>query len=697
MLNILGLSKEKGKDDKEQERIKDSLKGDDLVEVNKSDEVKKLEDFLSDDNMIRSVYPFSWEELPDHIESGSNYIRVIAITAYPKTKYGNWLSELKRKKGNITIINHFESNDSELMMNYYNTAIKNKETELLKTYDPLKQKRLQKEIDTANRQLDKYNDNEANYIYQSMYVYLTANSLEELDTLTDSVTNTLRKQQLRTINPIKAQYHAFWSALPLSENLLREYTYQQSNTDVASSTFPFDDSEILNLSPRSDIEGINKDTDSLIAVDYTDKRNILNQNMVVIGTSGVGKTTYMTQKLMKDIAKGTKVFIIDPENEYTDIVNKYGGEVVHLSSNARTKINPLEIFTEAVFDDDSEDDNSTNIRSTVDMETLVRNKVQRVKSFFEILKPDLTSVEKSILDRVLRDVYRNSGVLKYSTIHEITHEQWPILADVYEQIGNMERSEEDKKRYERIEDFYFILDSYVNGSNTLFNGHTNINIDTDLISFDLQALQNEPESQAGAYLNTFSYLWDEITKNKSEHIKLYVDEFHFLTQNPNASRFFYQAYKRFRKYNAGAIAGTQQIQDVLDGTMESGRNIGEAIIGNSFTKVFFGLDKNGLDDIQDKLEMNFSEKEMRELSQKKQGQALLINGSKRALMKVELTQEELRNLDINQYAMKYHNYTRKQVDNKSDKELSQELQSPNYHERIEMTPIEEEEALSFQY
>jgi len=697
MLNILGLSKEKGKDDKEQERIKDSLKGDDLVEVNKSDEVKKLEDFLSDDNMIRSVYPFSWEELPDHIESGSNYIRIIAITAYPKTKHGNWLSELKRKKGNITIVNHFESNDSEQMMNYYNTAIKNKETELLKTYDPLKQKRLQKEIDTANRQLDKYNDNEANYIYQSMYVYLTANSLEELDTLTDSVTNTLRKQQLRTINPIKAQYHAFWSALPLSENLLREYTYQQSNTDVASSTFPFDDSEILNLSPRSDIEGINKDTDSLIAVDYTDKRNILNQNMVVIGTSGVGKTTYMTQKLMKDIAKGTKVFIIDPENEYTDIVNKYGGEVVHLSSNARTKINPLEIFTEAVFDDDSEDDNSTNIRSTVDMETLVRNKVQRVKSFFEILKPDLTSVEKSILDRVLRDVYRNSGVLKYSTIHEITHEQWPILADVYEQIGNMERSEEDKKRYERIEDFYFILDSYVNGSNTLFNGHTNINIDTDLISFDLQALQNEPESQAGAYLNTFSYLWDEITKNKSEHIKLYVDEFHFLTQNPNASRFFYQAYKRFRKYNAGAIAGTQQIQDVLDGTMESGRNIGEAIIGNSFTKVFFGLDKNGLDDIQDKLEMNFSEKEMRELSQKKQGQALLINGSKRALMKVELTQEELRNLDINQYAMKYHNYTRKQVDNKSEKELSQELQHPDYHERIKMTPIEEEEALSFQY
>ncbi|TKV25031.1 conjugal transfer protein, partial [Citrobacter sp. TBCS-11] len=83
------------------------------------------------------------------------------------------------------------------------------------------------------------------------------------------------------------------SSLPLQENLLEEYTYKQSNTETASSMFPFDDSEILELSPRSDVEGINKDTDSLIAIDYLNKRTTLNQNMVVIGTSGVGKTTYM--------------------------------------------------------------------------------------------------------------------------------------------------------------------------------------------------------------------------------------------------------------------------------------------------------------------------------------------------------------------------------------------------------------------
>lgn len=665
-MDILSFGKRK---EKAQEEKQNSLNED--FEIEESEVVENLDDVL-DDSVMESVYPFSWEEFPDHIESGSNFIRVLTIVDYPKIKSGNWLAELKRKKGNITIVQHFESSNSYQMVDYYNKAIKNKEAEKIDTYDPLKKKRIEKAIETAEMQMNKYLDSEVTYVYQSMYVYLQADSLEELNALTDSVENTLMKLQLRPVVPTKAMYHAFWSAIPISENLLRNYTYQQSNTEVASSTFPFDDGEMLDLSPKSDIEGVNKDTNSLIAINYQDKRNVLNQNMVVIGTSGVGKTTYMKMKILRYIAKGIKIFIIDPENEYTDIVERFGGDVVHLSSNADTKINPLEVFSDVIFDEDED------LGTEVTMELLVKNKIQRLKGFFQVIKPDITQVEKSILDSVLRDVYRNSGVFQYTHLSEISHDKWPILSDIYQQIEFMKKSDPD--RYNKIEDFYFILDSYVNGSNTLFNGTTNININTDLLSFDLKALQNEPDSQGAAYLNTFSFLWDEITKNKTENIKLFVDEFHFLTQNPDASTFFYQAYKRFRKYNAGAIAGTQQIQDVLEGTMDSGKNVGQAIIGNSYTKVFFGLDSQGLEDIEDKLSVDFSEKERRLLLKKKQGEALIINGSKRAFNIVSLTDEELRLIDPEQWKMKHP---------------SEEI--PNYSERIKMTPIEKDEALSFQY
>lgn len=623
-----------------------------------------LSDVL-DGSSLDMIYPFSWEECADHIESGDNFIRVIAIIDYPKSRYGNWLSELKRKKGNITIVQFLESSNSTKMVEHYNKTIKNKQAEVLKTFDPLKKRQLEKQVEAAEHQLMKFLENESSYIYQYTYIYLQAKSLDELNALSDSVHNTLVKLQLKAMTPIKAMYQTFWSAMPILENLLGDYTYKQSNTEAASSMFPFDDAEILTINPRSDVEGVNKDTGSLIAIDYLDRKNTLNQNMVVIGTSGVGKTTYMVQKILRYFARGVKVFIIDPENEYTNIVEHLGGTVVHLSSNSSTKINPLEVFSEQVMDE-----------GPVDLDMVLKDKIQRLLGFFQVLKQDITQVEKAILDAVLREVYRDAGILKYTSFLEIPSTAYPILSDVYEAIVALKVRDAD--RYARIEDFHYILESYVNGSKTIFNGHTNINLQSDLLSFDLKPLQNEADARGAAYLNTFSYLWDNITENTSENVKLFVDEFHFLTQNPDAASFFYQAYKRFRKYNAGAIAGTQQIQDVLDGKMANGQNVGEAVIGNSYTKVFFGLDNKGVDDITEKLRMTFSEKEKKLLERRKQGEALIIHGTQRAFMRVELTEEELRLKDPARYEELY--------------EVSAAI-TPNYEERIRMTELERQEAL----
>ncbi|WP_235612304.1 VirB4 family type IV secretion system protein [Metalysinibacillus jejuensis] len=619
---------------------------------------------------LDSIYPFVWEEYPDHIQSGDNYIRVLAIVDYPKSRYGNWLSELKRKKGNISIVQFLASSNATKMVEHYNKTIKNKQAELLKTFDPLRKRQIEKQIEAAELQLNKYLENESSYIYQYTYIYLQAASLEELNILSDSMHNTLIKLQLKSMTPIKAMYQTFWSAMPILENLLEEYTYKQSNTEAASSMFPFDDAEILQLNPRSDVEGINKDTGSLIAIDYLDRKNTLNQNMVVIGTSGVGKTTYLVQKILRYFARGVKVYIIDPEDEYSAIVEYLGGTVVHLSSNATTKINPLEIYSEQIIDDGQ----------PVVMEMVIKDKIQRILGFFQVLKSDITQVEKAILDTVLYNVYEKYGVLAHGHFSELKSESYPTLKEVYDEIEQLRTT--DKERFLRIEDFHYILESYVKGSKTIFTGHTNINLTADLVSFDLKALQNEIEVQSAAYLNTFSYLWDNITQNKTENIKLFVDEFHFLTSNPDAASFFFQAYKRFRKYNAGAIAGTQQIQDVLEGTMQGGRNVGEAIVGNSYTKVFFGLDNKGVDDIVQKLRMNFSDKERKLLERRKQGEALIIHGTQRAFMNVQLTEEELRLKDPVRYEEVYG---------------ASATTVPMYSERIVMTEMERQEALNFNF
>lgn len=635
-------------------------KSEEPVSEKKSKDIDFVKALNQDD--LHAIFPFAWEQYPTKVQTGENYVRVLAVADYPKRVYGNWLSELRRKKGVIDIVQYVDSANNQSMIDYYRKTIQNKEAEKLQVHDPYKLKILDSYIKSANQQLDKYLDNQATFVYQHMLIYLRAKSEKELDDLTDKVKNTLIKLQMKPLVPVKATFQAFWSAMPINTNLLSEYTYRESNTDVASSMFPFDNPEILDLKPRSDIEGINQDTGSLIAIDKFDRNKTLNQNEVIIGTSGVGKTTYMIQKILRYAVQGYKIYIIDPENEYSKTVEKLGGAVLHLSSNSSHKINPLQIFSEELISEDEKADS---------MYKLVNEKIQRLKGFLETLKPDINQVEKAIMDDIFQQAYKTSGILQYRHIDEIKAEQWPTLKNVYDELEKLKSS--NAERFERVKDLYYILGSYVNGSNTLFNGITSVDLKSNIVSFDLKPLQSEHEVQAGAYLVTFQFLWDEITKERTQRKKLFVDEFHFLTLHKQSATFFHQAYKRFRKYNAGAIAGTQQIQDVIEGHTDNGMNIGEAIIGNSFTKVFFGLDGKGVDEVIAKLHMKFSDKERKLLNHRRQGQCLMIYGGQRAFMNVELTEEELRLVDPEAYMKKYER---------------EDDEQPDYTKRITFTPTE---------
>ncbi|MBT2723328.1 MULTISPECIES: VirB4 family type IV secretion system protein [unclassified Bacillus (in: firmicutes)] len=617
---------------------------------------------------LNSIYPFVWKENKSFIESGGNFIKVLAVVSYPKEQKGNWLSDLKRLKGNISFVQYLEPANSEGMISYYNDSIKNKEAELLKTRDPATRIRVQSELDSARYQLNQVLTNRSSFMYLYTYIFIQAISLEDLKTLEDNVQRICTKLRMKALNPHYAAPMAFWSALPLGDNQLKDYTYQMCNSETASSFFPFDDSEICYLSPMAQVEGINKTTNSLVAIDYLDTQRTLNQNMVVIGTSGVGKSTFMVQKILRCYAMGIKVYIIDPESEYSHIVKSLGGEVVHLSSNSRTKINPLEIFSTEITDTEDFNTDAEFVRD------LVKQKVQRLKAFFKVLKADLTQVESSILDKTLTHLYNRFSINEEIDFKNLKATDYPILQDFYNDLGELK--ENDIERYEKIQDFYFILESYVHGSNSLFNGHTNVNINNSLFSFNLKSLQNEVDVQAACYFNIFGFLWDEVTKTKDELIYLFIDEFHFLSKNPESMRFFYQAYKRFRKYNAGAIAGTQQIIDVLDTT----DNLGAAMIENSHTKVFFGLDNKGVDDVVKKINLSFSDEEISLLRAKRQGEALITYGSQRAFIRVELTQEELRLWNKKRYFEKYG--------------LDPD-EIPDYEARNEMTPIEKEEVRNF--
>ncbi len=89
-------------------------------------------------------------------------------------------------------------------------------------------------------------------------------------------------------------------ALPLQSNEVPEYTYTIANSISASSIFPFDDNELSVFTKNMIIEGINKDTENIVSIDYTNRKLVVNRNKFVFGLSG-GETTYLTSDYLKNM------------------------------------------------------------------------------------------------------------------------------------------------------------------------------------------------------------------------------------------------------------------------------------------------------------------------------------------------------------------------------------------------------------
>ncbi len=178
----------------------------------------------------------------------------------------------------------------------------------------------------------------------------------------------------------------------------------------------------------------------------------------------------------------------------------------------------------------------------------------------------MTPTEKAYLEDALVRIYAERGIT-FDT--EVTgEEEFPTLADLH---GRLAAGPLTKR-------LAAVLRPYVTGSfSRIFNGQTNVNLDSPLVVLDIHEL--EEEAQGPAMYNLVTYLWDEVKRDRGEPKLIYVDEAWLLAdeQIPSAMRFLFGMAKPIRKYKGGLVTITQNLPDFL-----SVGKYGTAIIDNAY-------------------------------------------------------------------------------------------------------------------
>ena len=360
------------------------------------------------------------------------------------------------------------------------------------------------------------------------------------------------------------------------------------------------------------------------------EHNRNNANLIILGTSGSGKSTAAKILLRTHIRNNCQLVLIDPEGELEEMTNRYGGDFIDLGKGGEFgMVNPLEVIIDA-----DEDEIANGLGYTVLTRTL-----QSVKAFMKYYDPSIEEDVLNMFSEVLQETYRRFGIDFNTDFTKFTSKDYPTFKDVYATIrGRLTSMTEKTQERDVMERLELKVRPIVKELKYYFDGHTTISTSSNFITFNIRELMNADENIRNAlFFNILKYAWG-LTLDKNVNTILQVDEAHVLLSGKNTlgADFLAQIQRRSRKYNTGTIIITQQPSDFSDPSVITQ---GKAIFDNASYYLVMGLKKQAVEDLSKLVDLNDNEKES--IKGYSQGEALFICGSRRMRINVIATEQEL--------------------------------------------------------
>jgi len=314
---------------------------------------------------------------------------------------------------------------------------------------------------------------------------------------------------------------------------LNEITIQRGLTTSSVAIFvPFTTQELFQTGKEALYCGINALSNNLIMVD---RKLLKNPNGLILGTPGSGKSFSAKREIANVfLVTDDDIIICDPEAEYGPLVEHLHGQVIKISPTSTDYINPMDLNLNY-----SDDENPLSLKSDF------------ILSLCELIvggKDGLMPVEKTIIDRCVRLVYRNY-------LNDPRPENMPILGDLYDELRK-----QDEKEAQYIAT---ALEIYVTGSLNVFNHQTNVDVHSRVVAYDIKELGKQLKKIG--MLIVQDQVWNRVTVNREAHksTRYYIDEMHLLLKEEQTASYTIEIWKRFRKWGGMPTGITQNVKDLL--------------------------------------------------------------------------------------------------------------------------------------
>ena len=490
----------------------------------------------------------------DFIEiDDKKFLRVLYVSKLPKSitpRFYNRLTTLE-EINLITTLNISPTNSAK-MIKQVDKSLSAMETERLEKikragksnldYEWVKDKKLETRISNAEQLQYDLQKNNQKIFKNNFLVCISANSFEELEDQTVKVQEVAAEMLVEMKPLLWQQLEGLQNILPLGHNSLQ---FQRTLTSEATAVnVPFNSKDFNH--DKSLFYGVNLVSKNAI---FCDRKQLINGNGCVLATSGAGKS-FNVKTLIEQILiryPSDDVCIIEPQDEYSNLLKVFNGQKIFISTTSNTHINPFDLSLNYGCTDNGKSEP-------------VNSKVEYIIAFLESIvgANALTGGQKTIIDRCTKIIFED-----YEKSNFEDESLLPTLPAFYNML--LQQPEAEAK------DLALIIERYVKGSMDLFSKKTNIDIQNRLVSFDISKLS--ASLQTTGYLVVLDHIQNRLARNKEmgKYTWIFIDEFHILLSNPYSAQYVANFYKTGRKLNALNTVISQQIAHLL--RSEAGRDI----------------------------------------------------------------------------------------------------------------------------